>query len=48
MFQDKPKKSLCGFFFFSRVKNTWRGKRLDDVEITEHIEMEQLLPNSRN
>jgi hypothetical protein len=44
MFQDKPKRSLCGFFLFCRVKNTWKGKRLDDVEVTEHSEMEQLLP----
>jgi len=32
------------FFLFSRVKNTWKGKGLDDVLITEHSEMEQLLP----
>jgi hypothetical protein len=44
IFQDKPKRSLYGFFLFFRVKNTWKVKRLDDVEITEHSEMEQLLP----
>jgi hypothetical protein len=44
MFQDKTKSSLCGFFLFSGVKNTWKSKRLDDVEVTEHGEMEQLLP----
>jgi len=44
MSQDKPKRSLCGFLLFSRVKSTWKGKRLDAVEITECSEMEQLLP----
>jgi hypothetical protein len=39
-----PKGLFVDFFLFSIVKNTWKGKRLDDVEITEHSEMEQLLP----
>jgi hypothetical protein len=30
--------------WLSKVKNTWKGKRLDDVETTEHSKMEQLLP----
>ena len=41
MFQDKRKRSLCEFFLFSRVKNTWKGKRLDDVEITKQYPQEQ-------
>jgi hypothetical protein len=43
MYQDRPERTLCGFFLFSKV-NIWKGKRLDEVEITEHSEMEQLLP----